>query len=251
MNNKFFILKTILKAMKTLQEITNHYQNKEYSKRTFNKFYQKGEIREIELNLLDSKTIKYFETNSSLFISPKDYKKNNFSHFFYINTKEMETFIATQIKTYNNNEIEHLTYLLERNGNNIIARGEIRFNPLSPSLYFKNKPFIGWTSTEEEFGNRGFGKNRVYVFNALSHMIHGLTLHSNTLHCNINQTKIWETLERKNEAIRYIENGNNKWHFKGFFHLKFLAIFSYMLETHYYKLILNNMEKNLQLIFEH
>ncbi|MCK4997079.1 hypothetical protein KAS08_02140 [Candidatus Pacearchaeota archaeon] len=199
--------------METLQEIISHYQSKEYSKETFNQFYPKGRLTRIKLEQVDKKALQYFENKSKLFVSSEDYKKNNFLKLFRINIENTESFVATQMKMYHNDEAEHLTYLFERNGNETIGHGEIRFNPISPKLYFKDKPFIGWTSTERNFQNQGFGENRVYAFNALSHMIHGLSLHSDTLHCSKNQTKIWEKLERKNEATRYLENGHNRWHF--------------------------------------
>ncbi len=133
---------------------------------------------------------KRFEGCSKSFIYSEDYKEWNFEKIWYIQYNFPEpyiTYFATQDKEYDTGSIEKLIYLFEKNYEwEKIWHGEIRLcihnnNEKIFQNFFKDKPFVGFTQTEEDFFKKGYGILRLIHMNQLVTKEFGLKLYSSEL----------------------------------------------------------------------
>ncbi len=114
------------------------------------------------------------------------------------------SYLANQNKTYINGDKEKIIHLVDTSPRGqVTGVGEVRFNPTSEKDYFKEKPFVGWTSTEVEFQHQGLGRRRLIVMKLATAAEFGLSLHSGTVFSDPNVTKIWERIVDSDEAERY------------------------------------------------
>ncbi len=85
-----------------------------------------------------------------------------------------------------------------------IGHGEIRLWITDISL-LKDKPFVGYTSTEEIFQNKWYGKKRILTMNTICKEIRWLPLYSDTLFSHDAARKIRKNLEKQWLAKKIIE----------------------------------------------
>jgi hypothetical protein len=195
----------------------NDFSEKE---KIFSEHFPGGKIEEISINSIPEKAMNYFEAKSKQLISPKDYKPDNFEKFFLVNHADgKQTFLAQQTKNYANPNggIEKLTYFVDMENEKVLGRAELRLNIKYPEEYadfFKDKPFVGWTSTEEDFQRSGFGKRRLYLMNAISQTFYGLPLYSDTS-ISPSAKSMWESLVQKGEAKKFKEGTRDRYVFTG------------------------------------
>ena len=107
------------------------------------------------------KAIKKFEGYSKRFILPKQYKEDNFEAYAYMNHALPEpytTYLAIQEKHISKECVEKNIYIFEQDSQGRkIGHGEIRLAvkyKKEEEAFFKDKPFVGYTATEEEFQNK-------------------------------------------------------------------------------------------------
>lgn len=131
-----------------------------------------------------------FEAYSMNFIHQEDYREWNFEKIWYIQHNFPEpyiTYFATQDKQYEDGYTEKLIYLFEQNDQGIkIWHGEIRLcldydDEKIFQNFFKDKPFEGFTNTEENFLKKGYGLLRWIHMNYLVNKIFALKLYSSDL----------------------------------------------------------------------
>jgi hypothetical protein len=170
----------------------------------FVEHYPKGEIKSITLEDIPSHIMERFEGYSKRFIIPEEYRKNNFDYAFLLESKNYMTYIISQEKNYKEeNHVEKSIYLFEYNSNSEnIGHGEIRFGYESEKAFFKDKPFVGFTQTEDKFQRQGYGLNRLRIMNGLSYMFFNLPLNSDETLTN-KAKKVWNKLLDNTEAKKY------------------------------------------------
>jgi hypothetical protein len=176
----------------------------------FNSFYPEGKMSELRLNDLPKAVLKYFEANSRRFILPEKYKPGNFKRLLAVDyTNGDKTYIANQIKIYENDDdaIEDLSYLIDYRGGNNIGHAELRYNLQSDSEYFKNKPFVGYTATKEEYQRSGLAERRLFLMNALAKTLYDYPICSDTV-ISAEAKSLWEKLVQENKA-KMIKEGKN------------------------------------------
>lgn len=180
----------------------------------FNEYFPNAEIKEIVLSDIPEKVLEYFEFKSSQFISPNQYKPNNFERFFAVKYADNNTtFLAQQTKMYDNGDAEKLTFFADVIEKDVIGRAELRLNvkcAIENEEYFKNKPFVGWTETNEDLRKSGMGTRRLFLMNAIAQMCYGLPLYSDTVN-SPQMKKIWEKLVESGNAIKFKEGDKDRY----------------------------------------
>lgn len=159
--------------------------------------------------------MEWFEGRSALQIHPRDYRRGNFSAFYVIYHQSGDrTFAAKQTKTYDTNgDTEELVYLIDLDSNGKEeGHGEIRMNVSNDDPYFKNKPFVGYTATEDGFRRQGLGTRRLLIMNTFTQILYDLPLHSDTLITD-DARRLWERLVAEGKAIKYQEGKNERFRF--------------------------------------
>src|SRR4030042_2157230 len=181
----------------------------------FNKYFPDGKISEVSVEIIPRGAMKYFEGKSSQFISPDKYKPGNFEKFFLIQHADgSKTYLAQQTKTYDTSRTtEKLTYFIDIREEEVVGRSELRhcvnWNKGSQK-YFKDKPFVGYTSTKEGMQRTGLGTRRLFMMNAYSLMDYGLPLHSDTL-MSPEAEILWEKLAERGMAIKFKEGERDRY----------------------------------------
>lgn len=173
----------------------------------FNEFFKEGDIKELSIEDLPSDILKFFENNSAKFIPPKDYEPENFKKFLLVNHENGDqTYIANQTKKYDNKNVEDLSYLVDYRGGDNLGHAELRYNPSSDLEYFKDKPFVGYTGTEEKYQKQGLGRRRLFLMNALAKTLYNNPVYSDTVITD-EAKSLWEKLVQENLAKK-IKEGN-------------------------------------------
>lgn len=152
----------------------------------FNEYFLDGKIDEINYEEVPEIVMQHFESKSSQFILPEDYKPKDFEKFFVItNAANEKTFLAQQTKKYSRiNNTERLTYFAELRDEEIVSRAVLRFNikhDKKDEEYFKNKPFVGGIKVEEGNLREGLATDMLLKINAYSQMLYKLPAYSDTL----------------------------------------------------------------------
>ena len=129
-----------------------------------------------------------------------------FNRLLHIEADGIESFVAEHTKTYRqNHETESITYVIDTDTSGVtLGKGEIRLSRTNDSDFYKNKPFVGQTTTTFEYRRQGLGLRRLHVMNMASLAIHGLPLHSDTLRSRQAQS-LWEKLVEQGVAQRYMQ----------------------------------------------
>jgi len=104
-----------------------------------------------------------------------------------------------------NDEIESRAEILEYSDTGkLVGLGEIRLGISNQEIFFKDKPFVGMSHTDENLRCRGLGRRRLFTMNAASILVHGLKLHSSDL-VSEQAIRLWEKLEKDGHAKSYHE----------------------------------------------
>jgi len=196
---KFIYTFAFLSTMITLVQSSN------ISLEKFVEHYPRGTIRFSNLNEIPAEAMKLFEGYSRRFINPNTYSDRNFDNSFtIIHDAGYITHVVSQEKKYDTSKtVEKLLYVYDMMLDHTkIGHGEIRFDYNSKSRFFASRPFVGFSSTEENFREEGFGTNRLRFMNALSYMFFNLPLNSDSTITG-SAEKCWEKLVLNNEAKRY------------------------------------------------
>jgi hypothetical protein len=171
------------------------------------------EFEKITLEQIPPLVIGHFEKQAGDFVAPEDYQPGNFSELFRLDLDQGGLIYgATLVKNYpfpEDVETESLMYIADTDEQGeVYGYGEVRYNTTSQDPYFKDKPFVGFTETEENHRKQGFGMRRLIIMNTLAQKFFGHPLHSDAA---INQAKakpLWERLVEQGLAYEYIEDDN-------------------------------------------
>ncbi|TSC64423.1 MAG: hypothetical protein G01um101491_292 [Parcubacteria group bacterium Gr01-1014_91] len=171
----------------------------------FANLFKTGGIREIGRNDIPETVRNHFEGMSSRFISPSDYRKENFNSYYVIehtDIPDLKTYVAEQDKYYGNigeqKGLERNVYFYDMLGEVEVGHGELRYQPESDEEYFKDRPFVGFNQTEKEFRKRNFAFKRLIEMGSYSVMQWGLPLYSGDQ--NADADKVWQKLMREGMA---------------------------------------------------
>ncbi|MCA9478238.1 MAG: hypothetical protein KC535_03775, partial [Nanoarchaeota archaeon] len=182
----------------------------------FLRYFPGGTLRSIFYYELPLEAIDRFESYSRRLVDPffDSYRPKQFSQLYCININPQEqVFIAEQTKTdMDTNITEDLIYLVEMLDDTKIGHGEIRYRFESEKPYFLNKPFVGFTKTDDGFTEKGYGTRRLHIMNALTQAHYHLPLYSSTLMADQART-IWEKLTFKEKAKRFLEEKLERFQF--------------------------------------
>ncbi len=156
-----------------------------------------------------------FEWYSRRFILPKEYKKWNFEKYGKINhdwDTPYITYFAIQKKDIKGIKEKNI-YIYEMDEKwNKIGNWEIRLW-LSDEEFFKDKPFVWFTNTKEEYRKKWYGRKRIETMNILTQKIRWMKLHSSELFSDKKAKKIRENFEQEGKAKRYKEsNGSERFY---------------------------------------
>lgn len=181
----------------------------------FQHYFPSGRIEKIELQDVPMHALTYFEQKSAQLINENEYRPGNFDQIMLVSHNDgSQTYIAHQTKTYStNNDTESLIYLVDMNGKGEnVGHGEVRKNISNTAPFFKDKPFVSYTFTEDDHTQRGLGRRRLLLMNALSQMMYGFPLNSDTVLID-KEKKLWERLVAENRAKQYQEGPNPRFVF--------------------------------------
>lgn len=175
-------------------------------KETFERLFQTGTIEEITHEEVPLEVLGYFEGMSSRFISPAKYRPRNFTHYYRIIHKDIPgffTYVADQDKVYdkkNSQVLEKNVYLYEVVDGQKVGHGELRYQPNAKNqdLYFKDRPFVGYSGTEQGYRQQGLGRKRLLAMNAYAQMEWGLPLYSGDQ--NETADHVWQSLLKEGLA---------------------------------------------------
>lgn len=189
--------------------IVSQAENKSGDFSVLRKFFPSSEFSEINYEELPSAAIRVFEGYSRRFILPEEYKLRDFSNILMVQHDINDlTYVVKQTKTYSdtNGAQEDLVYFCDLLGNEYAGRSELRYSLSNKKSFFLNKPFVGYTDTEDALKRMGLGLRRVYLMNAVSEMFFNFPLYSDTLLSP--QTKeLWEKLVSEGKAKSFLERG--------------------------------------------
>ncbi len=180
-----------------------------------NKAFPKNKVETISYEDIPEIAIEKFERYSNRFSCVKKYKEKDFDNIFrIIHDTNKITYIVQQQKTYCSTfDTEDLTYLFEITNNEKIGHGELRYNFTNDDSFFIQKPFVGFTQTENSFLKKGHGLQRYQLMNALTQAFYSLPLHSGTIRCHEDVAKLWYKLEKQNNAKSYQEGNKLRFQF--------------------------------------
>ena len=197
--------------------LKNEGENREYFIK-FNEYFPIKEIKQISQEEVPDFVMKIFEMKSHQFLHPDDYELDNFEVFFLItHLDDSKTYITQQTKTYDTNgETEMLTFFVDSSNNELEGYSELRLNFSNSIKYFIDKPFVGFTDTEQKFRNKGLGVRRLKIMNAFSESFYGLPIYSDTL-ITESAKRVWEKLVIGGEAHKFLEDKKERY---GFFSKK-------------------------------
>lgn len=127
--------------------------------------------------------MKHFERQSSRFLHPDEYHERDFTKLFqYTQGNGDVVYVAQQDKTYSaNGHTERLTYFVGTRDGEKTGDLELRYALTDQQDFFKDKPFVGFTNTEDDFVRQGLAVTRLEDANAYSLAEHGYLLHSGDL----------------------------------------------------------------------
>lgn len=169
----------------------------------FSETFSEGQLARITESEIPEDVRQRFERRSQLFIRRQDYRPGNFEGFFAVqHTNGDRTYLACQTKTYDTGDTESLTYFVDTRDGQDIGHSELRFNVSNPADYFKQKPFVGYTHTEEAFRRQGLGLRRLEEMNAFTQAHFHLPLYSDTLNA---EEGLWEDLVAQGRARKFKE----------------------------------------------
>ncbi len=182
------------------------YNSSNLSLDRFVEHYSNGIIKPISFDDIPSKFMEKFEGYSRKFIELQEYIPRNFDNAFLIEHKNNYlSYLVSQEKQYsdNNKTVEKLIYIFDSTKDNEeIGHAEIVFVSNSKSNFFVNKPFPGYTTTEDKFLRKGYGINRLRMMNALSYVFFNYPLNSSDTIAS-NAQACWKKLVDNNEAKYY------------------------------------------------
>lgn len=153
------------------------------------KIYSLGsDIKSVGRRDLGDQVLNIFEHYSDRFVDPQVYVPLDFHAVFQIDHSPVDrTYAAWQTKGIPGKGAESNLYLMDTlltdNGQPLeVGHGELRYDFSNQDAFFKLKPFVGYTQTENEFKRKGYGLRRLVIMNALSQTLFGLPLHSDHFH---------------------------------------------------------------------
>ena len=168
------------------------------------------------LENIPPQAVAALEEQSQYLVRFDNYRPGNFEKLFVISHADAsKTYVGVQTKTYGDDgDTERLMHLIDVGvDDQEIGHGEVRLHidgPKKESAYFKDKPFVGGTNTEDGSRGKGLGMRRLRMMNALTHMQYNLPLHSDTLQ-SPEAKRLWEKLVAEGAAKKYREEvGKNE-----------------------------------------
>jgi hypothetical protein len=171
----------------------------------FESLYPNGSLRQIQRKDIPVEIVEHLEGMSRRFIKPEDYKEDNFTYYFLIqhnHIPDFKTYVAEQDKVYDHLEesekMEKNVYFYDMLGGVELGHAELRFQPNGETLYFKDRPFVGYTKTEDEYKRQGYAIDRLLEMGAYSQMQWGFPLYSGDQ--NETADKVWKELLKEGRA---------------------------------------------------
>lgn len=168
------------------------------------------------LENIPPQAVAALEEQSTYLVRFDNYRPGNFEKLFVISHADAsKTYVGVQTKTYGDEgDTERLMHLIDVGvDDQEIGHGEVRLyidGPKKESAYFKDKPFVGGTNTEDGSRGKGLGMRRLRMMNALTNMQYNLPLHSDTLQ-SPEAKRLWEKLVAEGAAKKYTEEvGKNE-----------------------------------------
>ena len=181
----------------------------------FNEFFPAGEIKEAKLADLPE-AADILHKLAKMYLSAEKFDPNRFGFVRRIDHADGgQTYLASYEKDYGQagGGVEESTYLIDVNeAGEYCGYGEIRNSSSTDSEYLKDKPFVGYTRTEKGKSQKGFGLRRLAMMNAVSHMLYGQPLYSDTVQSDRAQ-RLWEALVKQGDAIKFKEGDHDRYVF--------------------------------------
>ena len=164
-------------------------------------------IEEIDTDDVPAEAARHFWFRSDAYTDEKRLILPQFEHFYRVeDSSGVVSFCTEHAKTYaTNKDTESNAYVIDLGDDEeVLGVGEIRYGLTNPAEYFKNKPFVGFTRTEQKYQRIGLGFRRLMVMNALAEILYRRPLNSDSLISN-EAAGVWRKLVRAGLAESYIE----------------------------------------------
>ena len=197
----------------------------------FSNYYPDARINLHTHTHIPENVMNIFEWSSKRFRLPEEYRPLEFEAFYLITHPDSSiTYAARQKKLLDPSPnvgpqlrtLEETTQFIDvdtTKGGAIVGRSELRFTH-KDDPYFTNKPFEGWSGTEDDYLKQGYARRRIFTMNAFSQTTYGLPLHSDTLFVSGRdkdsgkeiepQKLLWEKLVNEGIAVKYDEGGKDR-----------------------------------------
>lgn len=182
----------------------------------FNEYFPAGRIEEVDFGELPKEVAERMHGMAKLYLLPEKFDPDEFGPAMMVSHADGgKTYFASYEKDYREagGGVEESTYLFDVDeGDEYAGFGEIRYSLSSDSGYFKEKPFVGYTVTEEEKSQKGLGLRRMAMMNAISRMAYGQPLYSDTVQSD-QAKRLWEALVKQGDAVKFKEGDHDRYVF--------------------------------------
>lgn len=168
-----------------------------------------------ELTDLPDTVLERLEELAMRYVSFQRYVPGRFHDVQKLTVDEENTlYVARTIKEYLGAGTEESTFVIDVVGDEIAGEGEIRYHLTNDSAYYKDKPFVGFTETDQKFQRGGLGARRLRVMNALAQQKYGKPLHSDTV-ITEGARRLWEKFVVEGRARMYKEGAHDRFVYEG------------------------------------
>jgi hypothetical protein len=176
----------------------------------FESLYQ-AEMSSVAYEDLPEVVRSHIESESRHLIHRDKYREGNFSKILCFTHENGDiTYLAQQDKQYGtDDETERLTYFVDTRDGVMTGYLEMRWALTDMSDYFKNKPLVGFTRTQEGYFKEGLAERRLRQANAYSLSEYGYPLNSDS-RLSKEARKVWERLVDAGLAELYFDGRDSE-----------------------------------------
>lgn len=170
----------------------------------FKQHFPNGEISEIKLTEIPEDILELFKNKYRALVSQEKQQPFEMSRFRKIShTDGSISYAATVTKHYDGETgTEESTYIADVHESELSGYGELRKNLTNNSDYFKDKPFVGFTKTENKFLRSDLALRRLYLMNAIAQSRYGQPVYSDTV-ISDEARELWENLVEQGKATKF------------------------------------------------
>lgn len=138
---------------------------------------------------------------------PEEYTLETYEHIGVVQSAGLTTFVGHIDKSFVDGTSERTIQLIDLSSDNrLVGAGEVRYLADSSLKEYKNKPFVGWTSTNVSRRGEGLGRRRLMIMAMSAEVCFGFKLHSDLTIASPHVHTMWRRLVQEGRAQAYLED---------------------------------------------